>query len=86
MSNGASVIAAMLDSWHGAGHLERVLFGTVDPQLIADAVNEFCCEHLGASVERYEFFATSVGSVHGVRLRDGRRVVVKVNRADTGFA
>jgi aminoglycoside phosphotransferase (APT) family kinase protein len=81
MSNGAAVIAATLDSWDGAWHLERELFGTVDPQLIADAVDAFCRERLGAGVARYEFFSSGVGSVHGVRLRDGRRAVVKVNRA-----
>jgi hypothetical protein len=82
MGHGASVIAAALDSGDCARHLERDLFGTVDPQRIADAVDAFCCEHLGAGVEHYEFFASNVGSVHGVRLRSGRRAVVKVNRAD----
>jgi aminoglycoside phosphotransferase (APT) family kinase protein len=82
MSNGASVIAATLDAWDGAWHLERDLFGTVDPQLIADAVDEFCCKHLDAGVAHYEFFSSGVGSVHGVRLSDGRRALVKINRAD----
>jgi DNA-binding transcriptional LysR family regulator len=32
-----------------------------------------------AGVERAEFFAAGVRSVHGLRLRDGRRVVVKLH-------
>jgi aminoglycoside phosphotransferase (APT) family kinase protein len=64
------------------GRLERELFGTRDPARVAEAVDGFCEARLGAGVGEYEFFATSVRSVHGVRLDDGRRVVVKVHRAD----
>jgi hypothetical protein len=42
----------------------------------------FCREWLGAGVEREEFRRRSVGKVYGLRLDDGRRVVVKVHRAD----
>jgi hypothetical protein len=83
MSNGAAVIAATLGSWDGEPHLERDVFATVDPALIAAAVDDFCAAHMGAGVGEYDFYAASVGSVHGVRLRDGRRVVVKVHRGDT---
>jgi Ser/Thr protein kinase RdoA (MazF antagonist) len=83
VSNGALVIAQTLASWEGEPHLERDVFATVSPALIAEAVDGFCAAHMGAGVGAYEFFATSVGSVHGVRLRDGRRVVVKVHRGDT---
>jgi len=81
MGSGASVIAAVLAPEEGEPHLEREVFSTVQPEAIAEAVGDFCRLHLGASVNRYEFFATSVGSVHGVLLEDGRRVVVKVDRA-----
>lgn len=37
---------------------------------------------MGAGVECFEFVASGIGSVHGIRLRDGRRVVVKVRDAD----
>lgn len=83
MSNGAAVIAETLASWKWEPHLEGEIFATVNPALIADAVDDFCAANMGAGVGEYEFFATSVGSVHGVRLRDGRRVVVKVHRGDT---
>ncbi len=82
MSSGASVIADVLAGWEGDVHLEREVFATIEPEAIAAAVDDFCRSHLDAGVSRYEFFATSVGSVHGVRLGDGRRVVIKAYRAD----
>ncbi|WP_037497465.1 phosphotransferase [Solirubrobacter soli] len=59
--------------------LERELFGTGRR---AELVDAFCRAHLRSGVARREFSASSVGSVHGVRLQDGRRVVVKVYRSD----
>lgn len=64
--------------------LETRVFGTGDPELIACALDGFCAAELGAGVERYEFFASSQMSVHGVRLSDGRRVVIKVGPASLG--
>jgi Phosphotransferase enzyme family len=60
--------------------LERVVFGTDDPDGVAEAVDAWCRAHLGAGVDRYQFFDSSSGSVHGVTLADGREVVVKVHR------
>ena len=65
---------------------ERSIFGTDDPARIRAAVDTFCRRHLGAALERYEFAGTSGGSVHGVVLTDGRRVVVKGHRAVTSRA
>jgi hypothetical protein len=77
-----SVIAAQLGRWGGVDlPLERALFGTTDPDAIAAAMDNWCREHLGAGIERYEFFDSSSGSVHGVVLNDGRPVVVKGHRA-----
>jgi hypothetical protein len=80
MSDGASVIAAAFAEREP--DLEREVFATVQPETIAQAVDSFCRAHLGEAVDEYEFFATSIGSVHGVRLTDGQRVVVKAHRAD----
>jgi hypothetical protein len=77
-----SAIATVLAGSHGEPLLERDVFGTPDPQRIATFVDRFCDQHLGSGVAGYEFFATSVGSVHGARLRDRRRVVVKASRRD----
>jgi hypothetical protein len=64
--------------------LEQEIFGTDDPGRIAASVDQFCVRSLGASIERYQFFSTSVHSVHGVKLADGRRVVIKVARPSPG--
>ncbi|HEY6890946.1 MAG TPA: hypothetical protein VI300_24295 [Solirubrobacter sp.] len=66
--------------WDGPRHLEEEIFGTGDGDRIAACVDRFCARELGSPIERYEFFASSVMSVHGVRLRDERRVVVKAGR------
>jgi hypothetical protein len=81
---GALIAAA--HARHGRRALDRDIFGTDDPGEIAAMVDRFCVRSLGAAIERYEFFATSVHSVHGLRLSDRRRVVVKVARQSSGAA
>ncbi len=86
-SDPAAVIAATYARWEGyLGHVERDVFGTTDPPELVAAVDAFCRERLGSGVGGYEFYAASVCSVHGVRLTDGRRVVVKVHRAGADTA
>ena len=81
MTRLGSIIAAQLERWGGAELvLERQLFGTTDPDGVAAAVDAWCRDHLGAGVARYRFFYSSIGSVHGVTLTDGRAVVVKGHR------
>ncbi len=81
MTVSGSVIATQLEAW-GAERLpnERALFGTEDPDGIATAVDEWCTAQLGSAIARYLLFDSSSGSVHGVELTDGRRVVVKGHR------
>jgi hypothetical protein len=74
------LIATEFGDWEGPHHLEQEIFGSDDPDRVAACVDRFCSSALGSPIERYEFFATSVMSVHGVRLLDGRRVVVKIGR------
>lgn len=64
--------------------LEVQIFGTEDSDLVAARIDRFCTNELGVGIERYEFFASSQMSVHGVRLADGRRVVVKAGPASVG--
>lgn len=80
MSKLSSLMAARFAAWDGEPQLEQDVFGTADPDAIVGMIDGFCRQHLAAGVVGYEFFATSVGSVHGVRLDDGRRVVVKAHR------
>lgn len=44
------------------------------------ALDELCRRELGAGVQSSEFVEVSVATVYGLRLGDGRRVVVKVHR------
>jgi hypothetical protein len=82
MESPGAVIASRLREW-GALDLpvEREVFGTSRPEDLAAAVDDWCRTYLDASIERYEFFESSSGSVHGVVLTDGRSVVVKGHRA-----
>jgi Ser/Thr protein kinase RdoA (MazF antagonist) len=60
--------------------VERLIFGTEDARAIGRAVDELCRSRLGASVDAELFRRTSVGTTVGVRLDDGRRVVVKAHQ------
>jgi hypothetical protein len=79
----AAVIAEHLDDWGFAPFVVSAVFEDCAPARIAATLDEFCRRSLGAPIERAEFFHASVGSVHGLRLRDGRRIVVKVHRPGT---
>jgi hypothetical protein len=73
--------------WEGyQPRLERDLFATTHPSSIVAAVDAFCRARLGSGIASYEFYSVGVGSTHGLRLTDGRRVVVKVHRATTDVA
>jgi hypothetical protein len=48
-----------------------------------EELESFCSGELGSGLQDEEFVAVGVGTVFGLRLCDGRRVVVKVHRAGT---
>lgn len=75
------VIAAHLAEWDDA-HVERAIYGSDDPAVIAGTIETFCRAELGASVARPLFYRSSVGAVAGLELHDGRRVVVKGHQPD----
>jgi Phosphotransferase enzyme family len=75
----ADLVAAHLATDGDVPHVLRDVFPDPSPERIDAAVRAFCAVALGAPVASAEFFAAGVGSVHGVRLADGRRVVVKVH-------
>jgi len=60
--------------------VEPLVFGTGDADAIAAQIDRFCSERLGAPVAEPRFFESSVGSVFGLRLADGRQVVVKAHQ------
>lgn len=86
MSQTAALIAEQLEGWGFVPSAVSDVFEDPTPERIAATLDEFCRRSLGSSIERAELFGASVGSVHGLRLRDGRRVVVKVHRAETSAA
>ncbi|MGH2893815.1 MAG: phosphotransferase, partial [Solirubrobacteraceae bacterium] len=84
MPSHGSQIAAFYAGWEGPRQPEQDIFATGDPEAIAASVELFCARSLGSPIERYEFFVSGVLSVHGLRLVDGRRVVVKAVRRSFG--
>ncbi len=60
--------------------VEPIVFGTTDPQQIAHLIDAFCQKELGVAVSEYLFYEASQGAVCGVRLVDGRRVVLKIHQ------
>jgi hypothetical protein len=60
-----------------AGAVEQAIFGTTDPGTIAALVAEAASDQTGAAVAGGLFYAASSGCVFGLRLADGRSVVLK---------
>ncbi len=87
MPPAAALIAERFAEWGEVPHIVRGVFEDLAPAAMATALDGVCERSLGAGIECGEFFEASVGSVHGLRLRDGRRVVVKLHgaRASPGF-
>jgi len=72
-------IAAHLAEWEQP-FVELAIHGTADARSIAAAIDRFCLRVLGASVAEPLFYRSSIGAVAGVRLTDGRRVVIKAHQ------
>jgi hypothetical protein len=83
MTHTAMLVGHLFDKWGFIPHVVRDVFPDVSPAGVASALDAFCQRYLGAGIAASEFFYVSIGSVHGLRLRDGRRVVVKVHSRRT---
>lgn len=79
MNDRHDVITSWMAQWD-TRFVEPIVFGTTNPHTIANLIDTFCQHELGAHVAEYLFYESSVGTVCGVRLVDGRRVVVKVHQ------
>jgi len=78
-----AIIAAHLREWDTApAFVELAIFESDDAAVIAGAIDAFCRRHLGAGVAGGLFHQSSIGSVTGVTLADGRRVVIKVHQPE----
>src|SRR5207302_7740456 len=79
----ASIIAAHLREWvPSPPFVELAIFSTDDATAIAESLNSFCRRVLGAPVRRGLFHQSSIGSVTGITLEDGRSVVIKVHQPE----
>jgi Phosphotransferase enzyme family len=72
----SETVAAEL-SRSGVSDVERAVFGTDDPAAIDRLIGRFCEARFGDRPAGGVFYRSSVGCVTGVRLADGRRVVLK---------
>ena len=80
MTDHSGIISAILAEWGDYSPLvEPEIFGTGDPGQIARSIAEFCSTELGSTIAECLFYQVSQGSVFGLRLKDGRRIVVKVH-------
>jgi hypothetical protein len=83
----ASVIAAHLREWEPSPpFVELAVYGTDTATTIAETLNSFCQQVLGAGSRRGLFHQSSVGSVTGILLEDGRSVVVKAHQPEKSHA
>jgi len=73
------LVRAHLAEWDSA-FVELDTFGTDDAARIVAIVDAFCRERLGSPLAGYLFYGSSIGSTHGVRLADGRDVVIKARQ------
>jgi hypothetical protein len=74
-----ALIAERLADWGYMPHAVSEVFPDPTPGAMGAAVDAWCRRALGAEPAHAEFFAAGVGSVYGLRLADGSRVVVKVH-------
>jgi hypothetical protein len=74
-------IAAHLGDWEIA-HVELAIYGTEDAHRIAHALEDFCIRELACSPAATLFYQSSVSAVAGLRLSDGRRIVIKAHQPD----
>jgi hypothetical protein len=78
-----SVIAAHLREWDGSpAFVELAIFESDNAAAIAGTLDSFCERHLGTRVAHGLFHQSSIGSVTGVALADGRRVVIKAHQPE----
>lgn len=71
------ILQKELRTW-GTPFVELDCFGTDSAERIVETMDEFCRAHLGSGLRGYLFYGSSVGSTHGVQLKDGRELVIKV--------
>jgi hypothetical protein len=69
----------IISAWDGP-LVESAVFATSDAGRIAELINGLCEACLHGGVQEAIFYHSSVGCVTGVRLNDGREVVIKAHQ------
>jgi hypothetical protein len=65
-----------------APFVELAIFACADAYSIAGILNSFCMQNLGSPIAGGLFHQSSVGSVTGVVLDNGRLVVIKAHQPE----
>jgi hypothetical protein len=79
----AAIVAAHLQEWEPSPpFVELAIFECADPYSIAGILNAFCMQNLGCPIAEGLFHQSSVGSVTGIVLDDGRSVVIKAHQPE----
>src|SRR6516164_371329 len=79
----AAVVEAHLREWAPSpAFVELAIFECADAHSIAGILNSFCIQNLGSPISAGLFHQSSIGSVTGVALEDGRAIVIKAHQPD----
>jgi hypothetical protein len=78
-------IASHLAEWD-LPHVELAIHGFREADRIAQSLDDFCRRELGSALCETLFYRSSIGAVAGLKLVDGRKVVIKAHQADWTFA
>jgi hypothetical protein len=77
----AAVVAAHLREWEPSpAYVELAVYECADADAIAGMLDDFCRRNLGSPIAAGLFHQSSIGSVTGVALEDGRSVVIKAHQ------
>jgi hypothetical protein len=87
MGTGSAGLTAAIDAhprtWEPTPpFVELAIYERVDAAAIARTIDAFSREHLDSPVAHALFHQSSIGSVTGVTLEDGRSVVIKAHQPD----
>ena len=79
----ANIVAAHLREWEPSPpFIELAIFESADAHCIAGILGRFCEQNLGSRIAGCRFHQSSIGSVTGVVLDDGRSVVIKAHQPE----
>jgi hypothetical protein len=79
----AAIVAGHLREWASwPSFVELAIYECADAHRIAGFLNSFCMQNLRSPIAAGLFHQSSIGSVTGVVLEDGRSIVIKAHQPD----